>query len=115
LFNEFPKKVLSFGSKNYASILLQYDSGIIANLNLSRINHCKERTFCICGEKGMLLWDDLKPDNKLKLINKDISFPKVDSYQPLIMSCEDFINRCQTKNFKDHKLSLEISKIFQKL
>lgn len=123
LLNGFPKEVLSISSKNlqkdskdYAIILFKYDSGIIVNINLSRINCEKERTYYICGTKGMVVWDDSKSDNSLKLIDNlykpKPSFPKVDSYEPLTKVCQDFIKRCKEKNCLDNELSIKIARIF---
>lgn len=139
LLNDFPKEVLSTGSKNlqeeakdYAAVLCKYDSGVIASINLSRINYEKERTYYICGMKGVVVWDDSKLGNNLKLINNsyspvdrktygkflpsessvNVSFPKLDFYDPLSKICEDFVKRCKDKNYVDYELSIKIAEIY---
>lgn len=125
LLEDSPKKVLSLSSKNfqndsddYAAILIEYDSGAIANINLSWINYEKERKYYIGGTKGMVVWDDLEPENKIKLIEDSgkISFPKTDlSIEPLSEVCRDFIETCNKKIYfsSNTETSLEAVKIYK--
>jgi predicted dehydrogenase len=125
LLEDSPKKVLFLSSKNFqsdsddcAAILMEYNSGAIANINLSWINYEKERRYYICGTKGMVVWDDLESENKIKLIDDSgkISFPKIDlSVEPLSEVCRDFIEACNKKIYfsSNTKTSLEAVKIYK--
>jgi len=123
LLKESPIEALSLRSKNfqsysndYAALLLKYKSGAIVNINLSWINYEKERKYYLGGTKGMIIWDDLEPEKKIKLIDESgrISFPKLDlDEEPLTGVCQDFIRHCQEKiYFSDNtRISLEVIKI----
>ncbi|OGZ17787.1 MAG: hypothetical protein A2V72_01970 [Candidatus Nealsonbacteria bacterium RBG_13_37_56] len=125
LLEDSPKEVLSLSSKNfqddsddYATILIKYNSGVIANINLSWINYEKERKYYISGTKGMVIWDDLEPENKIKLIEDSgrISFPKLDlSAEPLYKVCQDFVRIFEKGIYSssNNKISLEAVKIYK--
>lgn len=115
LFDSFPNKVLAIGLNEHIAVFLKYNSCVV-NIDLSRISYKKERTYHIYGEKGMIIWDGLKSDNNLKLINdsyKEIVFSEIDFDEPLVRVCQDFIKRCEDRNYLDNELSIQISKIFE--
>lgn len=112
LFGKHPKEVLAEGVDECISFLLKYDS-FIANISLSRISYDKERSFKIYGDQGVIVWDDLI-ENNIKLIKeKEVSFSEKDTKGPLFNSCNDFIKRCQNKNYLDSELSIQVCKIFK--
>jgi predicted dehydrogenase len=55
-----------------AYITLHYASEIIAHLNLSWISPVKARRIALGGTDQMVVWDDLNPDEKLKIYNSGI-------------------------------------------
>lgn len=114
IFQKHPKKVLAEGVDECVSLLLKYDS-FIANISLSRISYDKERSFKIYGDKGVIVWDDLKKNNIRLVKEKEFSFSEKDVKGPLFNSCSDFIRRCKNKDYLDSELSVQISKIFKSI
>jgi predicted dehydrogenase len=55
-------------------ITLHYASRIIAHLNLSWMSPVKARRVAIGGTKQMVIWNDLDPDEKLKIYDSGIEF-----------------------------------------
>lgn len=123
LLEDSVKEVLVLASKNlqndsedFASLLIKYNLGATANINLSWINYEKERKYQIGGTKGMIIWDDIKTENKIKIIDSSgqSSFPEVESkIEPLHEVCRDFIGKCENRTYwsENNKISLEIAKI----
>jgi predicted dehydrogenase len=67
-----------------AYITLHYPSHIIAHLNLSWISPVKARRVALGGTAQMVIWDDLNPDEKLKVYNSGIEFHSQDERRVLI-------------------------------
>lgn len=67
-----------------AYITLHYRSNIIAHLNLSWISPVKARRVAFGGTNQMVIWDDLNPDEKLKVYNSGIEFHSEDERNILI-------------------------------
>jgi len=115
LFKSFPDKVLAIGSNEHIVIFLRYSSYIV-NIELSRISYKRERAYYVYGEKGMVIWDGLKSENNLKLIDdlyKETVYSEIDLNEPLAKVCQDFAERCMDRNYLDSELSIQISKIFK--
>jgi predicted dehydrogenase len=66
--NSFIKK----GLKDVAFINVRFKSGIIANINVSWLSPNKVRETIIVGKKKMLLYDDTKGDEKIKIFDKGV-------------------------------------------
>lgn len=119
--NKLPEKVYSFGSSNLTkgiydttNTVFQIDQTYI-NMNLSWLHPFKEQKLTIIGEKGMLVFDDMEPINKLKLFSNYINWsgssnpvpianktegeviPLDLSKSPLVRECEHFIHCCETR------------------
>jgi predicted dehydrogenase len=59
-------------------ITLHYASRIIAHLNLSWMSPVKARRIAFGGTKQMVVWNDLDPDEKLKIYDSGIEFHSED-------------------------------------
>ncbi|MBN2072876.1 MAG: Gfo/Idh/MocA family oxidoreductase [Actinobacteria bacterium] len=70
--NSFVKKDL----KDVAFINMKYDSGIIANINVSWLSPKKVRETIIVGSKKMLIYDDTMSDEKIKVYDKGVELLK---------------------------------------
>ena len=57
-----------------AYVTLHYASRIIAHLNLSWMSPVKARRIAIGGSRQMAIWNDLDPDEKLKIYDSGIEF-----------------------------------------
>ena len=93
-----------------AYFTLHYRSHVIAHLNLSWISPVKARRVALGGTSQMAIWDDLNPDEKLKIYNSgievrsederttlvpgyrigDINSPRLPSGEPLARAVEHF-------------------------
>lgn len=67
-----------------AYITLHYRSHIIAHLNLSWISPVKARRVALGGTDQMAVWDDLNPDERLKVYNSGIEFHSQDERAILV-------------------------------
>lgn len=55
-----------------ANITVYGDHNFIANINVNWLSPVKVRTVMIAGEKQMLVWDDLKNDEKIKIYDRGV-------------------------------------------
>ena len=60
------------GHENIAYITLYYPNNLIVHINVNWLSPVKIRTTLICGNKKMLVWDDLQTDEKIKIYDKGI-------------------------------------------
>lgn len=67
-----------------AYLTLHYRSHVIAHLNLSWISPVKARRVALGGTGQMVIWDDLNPDEKLKIYNSGIEVRPDDERSVLI-------------------------------
>jgi predicted dehydrogenase len=100
------------GLEDVAYLTFYYDHNIIAHINVNWLSPVKVRTTLIGGEKKMLVWNDLEPDEKIKIYDKgvqvktkegkynllvdyrsgDMWAPKVDSTEALKLMAEKFVD-----------------------
>jgi predicted dehydrogenase len=62
------------GPENIAYITLFYDSGTIAHINTSWLAPVKVRSILIGGSRKMISYNDLEPDEKVKVYDKGVEF-----------------------------------------
>lgn len=95
---------------------LKFGDGIQANIRLSWLDPSKTRKITVVGSKRMLVYDDVDPVEKIKLYDKGVNFtqssnnhcdtecsyyqgdivvPSIDSYEPLRMEVEHFLDCIQ--------------------
>lgn len=83
LINEMPEKISAIansfvkkGQKDVAFINVKYTSGIIVNINVSWLSPKKVREIIIVGRRKMLIYDDTKSDEKIKIFDKGVELLK---------------------------------------
>lgn len=64
----------SDGRVNTAFITFYYPGNMIAHINVNWMAPCKIRSVLIGGNKRMLLWDDTKVDEKIKIYDNGVHF-----------------------------------------
>ena len=101
-----------------AYITLYWSNKTIAHIHLSWLSPAKLRRMVVIGNKKMVVYDDIAPDEKIKIYDKgvgivkepesfgefqliyrsgDISSPKIESAEPLKLECLDFLNSIKTR------------------
>ena len=100
------------GLEDIAYLTFYYDHNIIAHINVNWLSPVKVRTTLIGGEKKMLVWNDLEPDEKIKIYDKgvkvktkegqynllvdyrsgDMWAPKVEQTEALKLMAEKFVD-----------------------
>src|ERR1700690_1080727 len=61
------------GHEDVAFITLYFPDKVIAHINVNWLSPVKVRTTLIGGEKKMLVWNDLEPDEKIKVYDKGVN------------------------------------------
>ena len=79
LIGEKPQAVLATGSEHFgrnlediAYLTFYYSNNVIAHINVNWLSPVKVRTMLIGGKKMMLVWNDLEPDEKIKIYDKGV-------------------------------------------
>jgi len=72
--------------EDVAYITVYYNDGMIAHFNVNWLSPVKVRTTLIGGEKKMLVWNDLEPDEKLKLYDKGVDIANGQNIHELLVS-----------------------------
>jgi len=73
------------GKEDVAFITVYFPEKIIAHINVNWLSPVKVRTTLIGGEKKMLVWNDLEPDEKVKIYDKGVSITsRQDLYELLV-------------------------------
>lgn len=119
IIGERPLAVVSTGAGHFgrglediAYLTFYYRKNIIAHINVNWLSPVKLRTTLIGGQKKMLVWNDLEPDEKIKIYDKgvqvktkegkysllvdyrsgDMWAPKVEQTEALKLMAEEFVN-----------------------
>lgn len=116
------------------TVLIYEDLGIYVNINVNWLNPYKEQKMVVIGEKGMLVFDDTKKDDKLIIYKEYIEWSntvpgipsaiKTDgivvdidlSRSPLELECKHFIECCEKriKPKTDGEEGLRVLKVLKK-
>jgi predicted dehydrogenase len=100
------------GLEDIAYLTFYYDNNIIAHINVNWLSPVKVRTTLIGGEKKMLVWNDIEPDEKIKVYDKGVQIrtkegkynllvdyrwgdmwaPKVEQTEALKLMAEKFVD-----------------------
>lgn len=101
------------GIEDVATTTLNFKNGVIAFIHSSWLDPNKIRRTTIVGTKRMLVYDDIEPQEKIKIYDKgvevppyydtyadfhfsyrygDIHSPRIEDYEPLKKECEHFID-----------------------
>ena len=123
ILGEAPISVNSQGKAHFkldiedvATTTLNFRNGVIAFIHNSWLDPNKIRRTTIVGTKRMLVYDDIEPQEKIKIFDKgvevppyydtyaefhlsyrygDIHIPKIDDFEPLKKECEHFVTCMQ--------------------
>lgn len=105
------KAYVQRGIPDVAFISMEFDSGVIAHVQVSWLSPSKLRRTTIVGSGKMLIYDDTEHSEKVKLFDKGVDFsepqtfgefqlsyrsgdivsPKLDTYEPLQAEVEHFL------------------------
>jgi predicted dehydrogenase len=100
------------GLEDIAYLTFFYSRNTIAHINVNWLSPVKVRTTLIGGQKKMLVWNDLEPDEKIKIYDKgvevvtkegeynllvdyrsgDMWAPKIEQTEALSLMAEAFVN-----------------------
>ncbi len=79
LIQDSPEAVVATGQshvnglEDIAFITLYFPNKVIAHINVNWMSPVKVRTTLIGGEKKMLVWNDVEPDEKVKVYDKGVN------------------------------------------
>jgi len=74
------------GHADVAYITVYFPGNVIAHINVNWLSPVKVRTTLIGGEKKMLVWNDLDPDEKLKIYDKGAQVTRREGVYELLVS-----------------------------
>jgi predicted dehydrogenase len=74
------------GTEDISYITLYFPNNIIAHINVNWLSPVKVRTTLIGGLKKMLVWNDLDPDEKIKVYDKGIDIKSKSGVYKLLVS-----------------------------
>ncbi len=93
--------------ENIAYITINFDSGLIAHFHVNWLTPVKVRKILIGGSKKMVIYDDIQPDEKVKIYDKGVCIKSQeetykallqyrigDAYVPVISQCEALNLEC---------------------
>jgi predicted dehydrogenase len=93
LINDKPNAVVATGEAHYnhgmediAYLTFYFPRNIIAHINVNWLSPVKVRTTLIGGQKKMLVWDDIEPDNKIKVYDKGVEITTHEGVYDLLVS-----------------------------
>lgn len=115
---------------------LKYPDGTLAHIHVSWLNPRKVRTMTVVGDKQMAYWDDIDPDNTLRLYDKGVDQePHYDSFGefryllrsgdmhvPAIRQSEPLVNQAQAfldwvlqgkKSLSDARYGLDVVAVLE--
>jgi predicted dehydrogenase len=119
LIGDKPQAVVATGAGHFgrklediAYLTVYYPRNVIAHINVNWLSPVKVRTTLIGGKKKMLVWNDLEPDEKIKIYDKgvevrtkegqynllvdyrsgDMWAPKVEQTEALRLMAEKFVD-----------------------
>lgn len=74
------------GHEDIAFITLYFPDQVIAHVNVNWLSPVKVRTTLIGGEKRMLVWNDVDPDEKIKIYDKGVDIRSREGVYELLVS-----------------------------
>jgi predicted dehydrogenase len=141
IIHDRPEAVVATGGRHLngladmAFITVYFPGNLVAHINVNWLSPVKVRTTLIGGKDKMLVWNDLEPDEKIKIYDKgvdiangqgvydllvsyrsgDVWAPKVDQTEALKSELGYFID-CITKNqtpFNDGAAGLRVVRLLE--
>ena len=92
IIGEQPEAVVATGGNHFseladmAFITVYFPGNIIAHINVNWLSPVKVRTTLIGGRDKMLVWNDLEPDEKIKVYDKGVDITNGQSVYDLLVS-----------------------------
>ena len=92
IFSEQPEAVAATGGNHFndladmAYITVFFPGNVTAHINVNWLSPVKVRTTLIGGRDKMLVWNDLEPDEKIKVYDKGINITNGQSVYDLLVS-----------------------------
>src|SRR5258706_13598381 len=92
IIQEKPEAVVATGGKHLngladlAFITIYFPGNVIAHVNVNWLSPVKVRTTLIGGEQKMLVWNDLEPDEKIKVYDKGVTMTTKEGLRDLLVS-----------------------------
>jgi len=93
LVKEKPSAIVATGESHYnhgledmAFITLYFPKNMIAHINVNWLSPVKVRTTLLGGQKKMLVWNDLLPDDKIKIYDKGVETRTKEGVYELLVS-----------------------------
>jgi predicted dehydrogenase len=93
LVKEKPSAVVATGESHYnhgledmAFITIYFPKNMIAHINVNWLSPVKVRTTLLGGQKKMLVWNDLLPDDKIKIYDKGVDTSTKEGVYELLVS-----------------------------
>ena len=92
LIRKEPESVVATGETHLdahadvAFITVYFPQNTIAHINVNWLSPVKVRTTLIGGEKKMLVWNDLEPDEKIKVYDKGVQIASREGVYELLVS-----------------------------
>lgn len=141
-FNLKPQKIFCTGSKHHgnnteeemAHITIHYANNFIAHIHVSWISPVKLRTILIGGTKKMIFYNDVEPDEKIKIYDKGVSvppetittakpiyrsgnviIPKLDNEEALLVEINENANQIikERLNYDNAEMSIEMINLLE--
>lgn len=128
------KNFVRRGIEEVGYLSLEFPGGVWANLHVSWLAPVKLRRVVVVGSSKMLVYDDTENVEKVKIYDQgvvrnpetfgefqltyrtgDIHSPKLDSTEPLVLECSDFIHaiRDGIKPQSDAAFGLEVVRVLE--
>jgi predicted dehydrogenase len=92
IFSEQPEAVAATGGNHFndladmAYITVFFPGNVTAHINVNWLSPVKVRTTLIGGRDKMLVWNDLEPDEKIKVYDKGVKITNGQSVYDLLVS-----------------------------
>lgn len=92
LIREQPEAVVATGGNHFneladmAFITIYFPRNVTAHINVNWLSPVKVRTTLIGGRDKMLVWNDLEPDEKIKVYDKGVEIARGQSVYDLLVS-----------------------------
>jgi len=93
VIGEKPQAVVATGAEHFdrgledvAYLTIYFKDNVIAHINVNWLSPVKIRTTLIGGRKKMLVWNDLEPDEKIKIYDKGVQVKTKEGKYSLLVS-----------------------------
>jgi predicted dehydrogenase len=92
IIREQPEAVVTTGSRHLngvadmAFITVYFPANVVAHVNVNWLSPVKVRTTLIGGRDKMLVWNDLEPDEKIKVYDKGVNITSGQEVHELLVS-----------------------------